>query len=96
MKSWLSDCLVIKRKQYLAKTKRFLAQITAKSQQHLVFPGGLPSKYYPGPRLLNFGDLTRTGAFSQVWPLTNFTVGWKTFCKASRKVVSVAIYPEDA
>jgi len=31
-----------------------------------------------------------------VWPLTNFTVGWKTFCKASRKVVSVAIYPEDA
>src|SRR5437868_32324 len=27
-----------------------------KSQQHLVFPGGLPSKYYPGPMLLNFGD----------------------------------------
>ena len=29
-----------------------------KSQQHLVFPGGLPSKYYPGPMLLNFGDQT--------------------------------------
>ena len=45
------------------------------SQQHLVFPGGLPSKYYPGPTLLNFGDLTRTGAFNVVWPLTEFTVG---------------------
>jgi hypothetical protein len=41
-----------------------------KSQQHLVFPGGLPSKYYPSPTLLNFGDLTRTGAFNVVWPLT--------------------------
>ena len=27
---------------------------------------GLPSKYYPGPTLLNFGDLTRTGAFNVV------------------------------
>src|SRR5215470_12254580 len=34
-------------------------------------PGGLPSKYYPGPTLLNFGDLTRTGAFNVVWPLTS-------------------------
>jgi len=31
-----------------------------------------------------------------VWPLTEFTVGWKTFCRASRKVVSVEIYPEDS
>ena len=45
-------------------------RISQKSQQHLVFPGGLPSKYYPGPTLLNFGDLTRTGAFNVVWPLT--------------------------
>jgi hypothetical protein len=44
-------------------------RLKSKSQQHLVFPGGLPSKYYPGPTLLNFGDLTRTGAFNVVWPL---------------------------
>src|SRR5215470_12903912 len=42
-----------------------------KSQQHLVFPGGLPSKYYPGPTLLNFVDLTRTSAFNVVWPMTS-------------------------
>ena len=41
-----------------------------KSQQHLVFPSGLPSKYYPGPMLLNFSDQTRTGVFNMVWPLT--------------------------
>jgi hypothetical protein len=33
-----------------------------------LFPNGLPSKYYPGPTLLNFDDLTRTGAFNVVWP----------------------------
>ena len=39
-----------------------------KSLQHLLFPGGHPSKYWAGPTLLNFGDRTRTGAFSVVWP----------------------------
>ncbi|KAG8233046.1 hypothetical protein J437_LFUL004267 [Ladona fulva] len=34
-----------------------------KYQQHPVFPGGHPSKYYPGPTMLNFGDRTRTGVF---------------------------------
>ena len=38
------------------------------SLQHLRFPGGHPSKYLAGPTLLNFGDQTRTGAFSVVWP----------------------------
>ena len=41
-----------------------------KSQQHPVFPSGLPSKYYPGPMLLNFSVRTRTGVFNMVWPLT--------------------------
>ena len=39
-------------------------------QQHPVFPGGHPSKYWRGSMLLNFGDRTRTGAFSMIWPLT--------------------------
>ena len=39
-----------------------------KSLQHLLFPGGHPSKYWVGPTLLNFGDRTRTGVFSVVWP----------------------------
>ena len=39
-----------------------------KSLQHLLFPGGHPSKYWAGPTLLNFGDQTRTGVFSVVWP----------------------------
>ena len=39
-----------------------------KSQQHQEFPSGLPSKYYPGPMLLNFSDRTRTGVFNMVWP----------------------------
>jgi hypothetical protein len=47
----------------------------SKSQQHLVFPGGLPSKYYPDPSLLNFGDLTRSGAFKLVWPLAMTSPG---------------------
>ena len=36
--------------------------------QHLLFPGGHPSKYWAGTTLLNFGDQTRTGVFSVVWP----------------------------
>ena len=38
-----------------------------KSLRHQVFPGGPPSKYYPGPTLLNFRDQTRTGVFIVVW-----------------------------
>ena len=45
------------------RTKRFC-------QQHPVFPGGLPSKYWRGSTLLNFGDRTRTGVFNVIWPLT--------------------------
>ena len=32
-----------------------------KSLRHQVFPGGPPSKYYPGPTMLNFRDQTRKG-----------------------------------
>ena len=38
-----------------------------RSLQHLLFPGSHPSKYWAGPTLLNFSDLTRTGVFSVVW-----------------------------
>ena len=38
--------------------------------QHLVFPGGHPSKYSQGSMLLNFSDQTRTGAFNMIWPKT--------------------------
>ena len=38
-----------------------------KSLRHQVFPGGPPSKYYPGPTMLNFRDQTRTGVFIVVW-----------------------------
>ena len=39
------------------------------SQQHPVFPGGHPSKYWLGSMLLNFSDRTRTGVFNMIWPL---------------------------
>ena len=39
----------------------------AKSLRHREFPGGPPSKYYPGPTMLNFRDQTRTGVFIVVW-----------------------------
>ena len=38
-----------------------------KSLRHQEFPGGPPSKYYPGPMMLNFRDRTRTGVFIMVW-----------------------------
>ena len=38
-----------------------------KSLRHQEFPGGPPSKYYPGPTMLNFRDQTRTGVFIVVW-----------------------------
>ena len=34
-----------------------------------MFPGGHPSKYWLGSKLLNFSDRTRTGVFSLIWPL---------------------------
>ena len=37
------------------------------SLRHSVFPSGHPSKYWPSPTLLNFGDRTRTGVFNVVW-----------------------------
>ena len=40
-----------------------------KSQQHPVFPGGHPSKYWLGSMLVNFSDRTRTGVFNMIWPL---------------------------
>ena len=40
-------------------------------QQHPVFPGGHPSKYWLGSTLLNFSDRTRTGVFSVIWPLAS-------------------------
>ena len=38
-----------------------------KSLRHQVFPGGPPSKYSPGPTMLNFCDQTRTGVLIVVW-----------------------------
>ena len=49
---------------------KLILEMKIKSQQHPVFPSGLPSKYYPGPMLLNFSDRMRTGVFNMVWPLT--------------------------
>ena len=43
------------------------ANARVKSLRHQVFPGGPPSKYYPGPTMLNFRDQTRTGVFIVVW-----------------------------
>ena len=39
-----------------------------KRLRHREFPGGHPSKYYPGPTVLNFAERTRSGAFTVVWP----------------------------
>jgi hypothetical protein len=52
------------------KTQKKKKERRIKSQRHPEFPSGLPSKYYPGPMLLNFSDRTRTGVFNMVWPLT--------------------------
>ncbi|KAG8233045.1 hypothetical protein J437_LFUL004266 [Ladona fulva] len=64
-------------------------------QQHPVFPGGHPSKYYPGPTMLNFGDRTRTGVFIVVWPLARTNELRKEFirieCYASSRLNSEAV-----
>ena len=36
-------------------------------QQHLKFPSGLPSKYYPGPMLLNFSVQMGTSISNMAW-----------------------------
>ena len=59
-----------------------------------MFPGGPPSKYYPGPTMLNFRDLTRTGVFILVWryplELVNFGIlfctKWVVKKSAGRRV----------
>ncbi len=45
-------------------------EIENKYPRHWVFPDGPPSKYYLGPTMLNFRDLTRTGVFIEVWSYT--------------------------
>jgi hypothetical protein len=49
----LESCILAQRKKRL---------------RHPGFPGGLPSKYWPGATMLNFGDQTRTGVFMVLWP----------------------------
>ena len=38
-----------------------------KKPTHREFPGGTPSKYYPGPTRLSLRDQTRTGVFIVAW-----------------------------
>lgn len=57
-------CVVL---EEIKKCKKRVKRLV--SQRHAVFPSGHPSKYYPRPMLLNFGDRTRTGVFSMVWTL---------------------------
>ena len=45
------------------KILKLKKNLKIKSLQHQEFPGGPPSKYYPGPMMLNFRDRTRTGVF---------------------------------
>ena len=47
-------------------------------QQHVVFPGGHPSKYWPCSRLLNCSDCMGTGVVNPVWPLAEhrYKCGW--------------------
>ena len=48
------------------KYKKVLLK-TRKRVRHLEFPGGLPSKYYPGPTVLDLADLTGCRIFTVVW-----------------------------
>ena len=53
-----------------------------------MFPGGPPSKYYPGPTMLNFRDLTRSGVFIVVWTChdrVSFLRVFKPCCLASAR-----------
>ena len=61
----MSDFLCTLKSSFrLGKIKK---NVDKKSLRHQVFPGGPPSKYYPGPTMLNFRDQTRTGVFIVVW-----------------------------
>ena len=64
----LNTCLLEGKKGLRNNLKEEKRKGEKKSLQHLLFPGGHPSKYWAGPTLLNFGDQTRTGVFSVVWP----------------------------
>ena len=64
-KSWRN--LGPKSKEILEKSKKKKEG----SQQHPVFPGGHPSKYWLDSTLLNFSDRTRTGVFNVIWPLAS-------------------------
>ena len=57
--------LTISLKMDGSKTNVYISY--SKSLRHQEFPGGPPSKYYPGPTMLNFRDRTRTGVFIVVW-----------------------------
>lgn len=39
-------------------------------QQHVMFTGSHPSKYWPCSKLLNIGDWTKTGVVNLAWPLS--------------------------
>ena len=49
------------------ETEIMVEEKKKRSLQHLLFPGGHPSKYLAGSTLLNFSDQTRTGVLSVVW-----------------------------
>ena len=67
-KKTFSQASVQEKKTTLLNTVLFQkGQKKRGSLQHLLFPGGHPSKYWAGPTLLNFSDQTRTGVFSVVW-----------------------------
>ena len=59
-----------------------------KSQRHPEFPSGLPSKYYPGPTLLNYSDLMRTGVFTMVFWLVALHLGHIKSARLEAKRVS--------
>ncbi len=62
--NFIQSCSKSKKKK---KKKKWKTEKKEKSLQHLLFPGGHPSKYWAGPTLLNFGDRTRTGVLNVVW-----------------------------
>ena len=73
-----------------------------RSQQHPVFPGGHPSKYWLDSTLLNFSDRTRTGVFNVIWPLASTRVRCSLYqsilspnfllkkCRIGRKIICMS------
>ena len=45
-----------------------------------MFPGGLPSKYNPGPTVLDLADLTKCRIFTVVWSYPKETEKTKPLC----------------